>query len=1136
MAYPSQRAAAVNGPGSGQPRIAYGCRTRNSRFDRGRTYDAVGALTHRDGCCTDRVEGSLKVHHAWPGTMVRVLVLALAGALLAACTKPSAAFYRSLTFSAIAVTQAKEGDLPAARESAALARKAAELVRSESDWVDLAFGSAAAASIDAQDLDTGLETARAIYAHSDNGVGLTMVAAALAHTGDQTHALQVANGVIDPKKRAGLLSFVALALAQSGDIAAARATAALSPVAQGADSPIAWLQASLGDEASAIATARQIKDHNDRDVALYLIATRQVETGDLSGAISIAESIDPATPTYNFGLAYYYGATGNLAAALDISDPRLCLRAAVLGAVAAAQAKAGDPAAARQTASLILQTAATLDEQNRAAWLGAAAVAQTRLGNPQAALDIVGTIADPAERAGILAQAAHALARAGDLPQAKRFAGLTLGTAMGIADPGDYKDGALSDAVFASANAEDTAMAAAVAGRIADRSVQAGALSRAALVRLEFGDVAGARSLVAGMTDGKDAIEAAQDIAHLQSDAGDHAAAMQSLGAVIASALNVPDTNDGKERVRRLREVATDQAQLGNAELAREILSKAVEAATDVDDRWWRVTALLDWSRVTALLDVAEDQAGIGAIEDARKTGMTALDLAAATAASRGMNDLVADLSSQPVGDTIVARMGRFLTGPAEAARASRDLMQLFESASTVVTVDCRLELLIPVARAQFRIGAVVAAQHTMAAALEAAKEISNSQCWGGDAATIQIEILVEIAKAQFEIHDAQAAGKSFDDAIDIARSIAAPKTDPERRAYFLGEIAKAQASTGATAAAWHTAALGLEGASDLSDASSRVAVYFTAGEAQILVGDAEGAGRSIVLAMESARGLSEAERGYLGPRYLHTMISIAHEQAGRDASATLRLAGEFCKGAAESDDWVALGTAQAEVGDWAGALDTMRNILMPDAGDPVLRKVASAQIKAGDTANAIATSRMIAGPEARAQALIEIAEASAARGAQAAASEAIAGALTAADKLVDDVTRARLLSEIGGAQIDTGDLAAARETFARVLGIARGLREPILRAHALAGIAEAEAKLGERSTADDATVLARDAAISEPNAYYSALALIELAQAQLSFDRPGALTTAATAAEPLRRLGATECVARVGSSCFDWQ
>jgi len=1062
--------------------------------------------------------------------MMRVLVLAFAGVLLAACTAPSAAFYRSLTFSAIAVTQAKQGDLPAARESAALAREAAELVsaRSESDWVDLAFGSAAAASIDVQDLDTGLETARAIYAHSDNGVGLTMVAAALVHAGDQTHALQVANGVIDPKKRAGLLSFVALALAQSGDIAAARGTAALSPVTQGTDSPIAWLQATLGDEASAIATARQIKDNNDRDVALYLIAARQVETGDLSGAISTAESIDPATRNYNFDLAYYYGATGNLAAALDISDPRLCLRAAVLGAVAAAQAKAGEPAAAQQTASLILQTAATVDEQNRAAWLGAAAVTQTRLGNTQAALDIVGTIADPAERAGILAQAAHALARAGDLPQAKRFAGLTLGTAMGIADPGDYKDGALSAAVLASASAGDIAMAAAIAQRIADRSSQAGALSRAALVRLESGDVAGARWLVAGMTDGEDAMQAAQEIAHLQSDAGDHAVAMQSLGPAIAAALDVPDTDDGKERVSRLRQVATHQAQLGDAELARDILSKAVEAATDVDDRWWRVTALLDWSRVTALLDVAEDQAGIGATEDARKTGLTALDLAAATAASRGMNDLVTDLSNQPVGDTIVARMGRFLTDPAEAARASRDLMQLFESASAIVTADCRAELLIAVERAQFRIGDVVAAQHTMAVALQAAKEISHSQRCRGDAATIQIEILVEIAKAQFEIHDAQAARQSFDDAIGIARSIDYPET----RAYFLGEIAKAQASIGATAAAWNTAALGLEAAPNLSDASSRAAVYLATGEAQILVGDAEGAGRSTALAMESARGLSEAERGYLGRRSLKTMISIAHAQAGRDASATLRLAGEFAKGAAETDDWVALGTAQVEVGDWAGALDTVRNIVMPNGGDPVLREIASAQAKAGDTANATATSRMIAGPEARAQVLIEISEASAARGAQAAASEAIAGALTVADKLVDEVARARLLSEIGGAQIDSGDLAAARETFARVLGIARALKEPILRTRALAGIVESEARMGDRAAADGAIGLARDAALSEPNAYYSALALTELARAQLGFDRPGAL---ATAAEAMQRLGTSHCIAHAGSPCFDW-
>ena len=65
---------------------------------------------------------------------------------------------------------------------------------------------------------------------------------------------------------------------------------------------------------------------------------------------------------------------------------------------------------------------------------------------------------------------------------------------------------------------------------------------------------------------------------------------------------------------------------------------------------------------------------------------------------------------------------------------------------------------------------------------------------------------------------------------------------------------------------------------------------------------------------------------------------------------------------------------------------------------------------------------------------------------------------------------------------------------------------------------------MGDLSAAGDAIVLARDAALSEPNAYYSGLALTELGRAQLSFDRPGALTTAATASEALHRLEATQC------------
>jgi tetratricopeptide (TPR) repeat protein len=955
-----------------------------------------------------------------------------------------------------------------------------------------------------------------------------MVAAALVHAGDQTRALQVANGVADPEKRGSVLTFVALAQARSGDMAAARETAALPGVTQDAKFLIAWLQAAAGDEATAIATARRLEDEGDRNIALYLIATHQVEAGDLSGAISTAVLIDQAASGgKDFRLALYYGAIGDFAAALDTFEPGF--RPAVLGAVAAAQAKAGNAAAARQTASLILQTAATVEEPHRTAWLQVAAVTQARLGSPQAALDIVGTIRNPVWRASTLADAAHALARAGDLPQAKRFAGLTLGTAMGITGTADEDKGSLAaaliNATLASASAGDVAMAVAIAQRIANPSNRSSALFAAALVRLESGDVPGALSLVASMTDEQDAMQVAQEIAHLQSSAGDHATALQSLGPVIAAALDVPNADDGGERVRRLREIAAHQVELGDAELGRNILARAVDATASIDDRW---------SRVTALLDVAEDQAGIGATEDASKTAMTALNLAAATAESRGMNDLPPEFtdSNQRIG-CIVPEMGRFLTGPADAERASRDLMQLFESATGIAAPHCRAEMLIAVERAQFRIGDLLAAHDTLAAALHAAKQISNSQpdmVSAAHATEIQVKILVEIAKAQFEIHDAQAAEQSLEGAIGIARSIGFP----EKVANVLGDIAKAQASIGAKAAAWNTAALGLEGASDLSDVPSRVAIYLATGEAQMLVGDTEGAGRSVALAMESARGIAEADKQMYLWGFLNTMISIAHSQTGHDASTTLHLAGEFAKGAAESDDWVALGTAQAEVGDRAGALATVRNIVMPNAGDPVLRKIASAQIKAGDTADATATSRMIAGPEARAQVLIEIAQASTARGAQAAASEAIAGAFTVADKLVDEVTRARVLSEIGGAQIDSGDLAAAQETFAHVLGIARALREPILRAHTLAGIVEAEARMGDRSAADDAIVLARDAALSEPNAYYSAQALTELARAQLSFDRPGALTTAATASEALHRLGATRCVARAGSPCFD--
>ncbi len=82
--------------------------------------------------------------------MKRLLVLALLGAALAACTDPSAAVYRAVALGNVAAAQAEAGDLAGAGETAVLALEAAKTV-AEKNYPAWALSAAAVAQARAGD-------------------------------------------------------------------------------------------------------------------------------------------------------------------------------------------------------------------------------------------------------------------------------------------------------------------------------------------------------------------------------------------------------------------------------------------------------------------------------------------------------------------------------------------------------------------------------------------------------------------------------------------------------------------------------------------------------------------------------------------------------------------------------------------------------------------------------------------------------------------------------------------------------------------------------------------------------------------------------------------------------------------------
>ncbi len=177
-----------------------------------------------------------------------------------------------------------------------------------------------------------------------------------------------------------------------------------------------------------------------------------------------------------------------------------------------------------------------------------------------------------------------------------------------------------------------------------------------------------------------------------------------------------------------------------------------------------------------------------------------------------------------------------------------------------------------------------------------------------------------------------------------------------------------------------------------------------------------------------------------------------------------------------------AVAEAQAESGDLAGAVTTVRSVQSPDTESKVRAVVAVAQAKSGDVAGALATARTITGAN---RLLL---------GGMLAAYQAkagdVAGALQTAEAIPEGGShggyglRGAALLGVASVQASRGDLAGAR-------GTAQRITEPSMREQVVVPIARAQAK------SDVAAALGLARAAGDPVTRARALEAVVMVQAR---------------------------------------
>ncbi len=330
----------------------------------------------------------------------------LDGALESAHSINRPIIFRVLTLGHIAAAQANAGKMEASQktieEALGLARGIGNIEERSRAMGALAGAEARAKKLSGEALrtyDEAMENAREIsdkvrLALFFRDIAVEQAAAGFLDKSEKTftRAYDTSQGFVGSETlRDTILSDHAEALANSGNIAEAikianriKGKSNTKPLAMVI---IAVAQAKAGDIAGALKTNKSIERSGIRAMGLSRIAAIQADAGDIAGAKK------------------------TLAGAIDFEPGGKKANALTMIAIAAAQFKVGDSAAANMTTARLLKDArATKDEMSRTGYLTFIVRSQADAGNIRGAMETANSIRRPVFRTNALALIAIHLA------------------------------------------------------------------------------------------------------------------------------------------------------------------------------------------------------------------------------------------------------------------------------------------------------------------------------------------------------------------------------------------------------------------------------------------------------------------------------------------------------------------------------------------------------------------------------------------------------------------------------------------------------------------------------------------------------------------------------------------------------
>jgi tetratricopeptide (TPR) repeat protein len=360
--------------------------------------------------------------------------------------------------------------------------------------------------------------------------------------------------------------------------------------------------------------AMAIQDADLHTRAVLLVAIAQADTGYPQEAIATLRTLRADDPNaimrmrreaFSRPLEAWYvvldavNQAGDTQRALQMAsrvqdDIRVAIvRARALRAVAAAQARRGDVAAAVRT---VLQIPADEPDEQATA-MGDIGAALVDRGDASGALRLLLWV-NKNRRHLASGQIADALVRAGQL-------GTALGVARGLDVVDVFKDGVFQDIAFALVEAGDLQEAQNIGEGISDPFLR----------RQSLGEVATARAVArAKAGDERGALEALREVQRLRAPdmfASDHsirrvAATLARVGRAVAARQLVQEVTSTSDRLELLLDIAAIQAKSGARAGAEETISAALEIAGNERDDGYRAESLAAIARVQ--MDIGDAQ------------------------------------------------------------------------------------------------------------------------------------------------------------------------------------------------------------------------------------------------------------------------------------------------------------------------------------------------------------------------------------------------------------------------------------------------------------------------------------------------------------------------------------------------